>query len=170
MNWRVVVRTVGLVAAVVLVFAIFANQSTPLEAGIKAPPVHARLLDGREATLRMDQGRFTIVNVWATWCPPCLQEIPDLIRAHEHFREKYGDRVRLVGLAADSPKADVDKVVERYGIPYEIALAKADTLKAWNATMLPSTYIVNGAGDIVWSTRGGVDGDALEAQLAQVMP
>lgn len=169
MNWRVVVRAVGLVAAVLLVVTLFSTQSTPVAAGTKAPPVYARLLDGREAMLKLDQGRFTIVNVWATWCPPCLQEIPDLIAAHAHFQEKYGDKVRMVGIAADSPPSAVKDMATRYGITYDIALARTDMLQSWNATMLPSTYIVNGSGVIVWSTSGAVEGAALEATLAEVM-
>ena len=80
-------RVVGMAGVIILVFAFFAQQSTPLEAGTPAPALRARLLDGRVADLKLQGGKITIINVWATWCPPCLQEIPDLVSAHAHFQQ-----------------------------------------------------------------------------------
>lgn len=164
--FRVILRSVGVAALLaVLVVALFGGRE-PLAAGSVAPPVErARLGDGRIATLKLVSDRPTVINIWATWCPPCLAEIPDLVAANKG----WGGRARFIGLAAESERAKVLDLVARFGIDYDIAEIDGRTAHAWNATSLPSTYIVGADGRILWSIRGQVDRETLDAELTRIL-
>ncbi|OGQ13340.1 MAG: hypothetical protein A2138_08695, partial [Deltaproteobacteria bacterium RBG_16_71_12] len=142
------------------------GSGQPLAPGTRAPPVQrARLPDGRLADLQFD-GRPTVVNIWATWCPPCVAELPDLVEA----QRSWGDRVKLVGLATESDRDQVLALIERFAIPYQVAEIDGRTAALWNATSLPSTYLVDGTGTVVWSARGQVDREVLDRELAKLPP
>src|SRR5438874_13094055 len=68
-----------------------------------APSFSARTIDGREISLASLRGKVTIVNFWATWCPPCRAEIPDLIA----LQAKYRDQVQIIGVSQDETGPDV---------------------------------------------------------------
>lgn len=165
--FRIVLRIVGVTALLALLVVILLDVGgPPLAVGTPAPPVEgARLLDGRIASLRWGD-RPTVVNVWATWCPPCLAEIPELVASHH----RWGERVTFVGLAADSEREQVLATVQRLGMDYEVAEIDARTARQWNITSLPSTFIVGPDGRVAWSMRGQIDGATLDAELGKLLP
>ena len=80
-------------------------------------------LDGRAIASADWRGKVTIVNFWATWCVPCLQEIPDFIA----LQEKYRDHLQIVGLSMDEGPADqVREFVQEHKINYRVAVADPD--------------------------------------------
>lgn len=164
---RLAARVVGMAVLLgILVLALLDTGTGPLPEGSPAPPVvNARNLDGRLGAIAFAHGKPTVVNIWATWCPPCLQEMPAFARVSQ----KHRGQVRFVGLAADSAVEDVRAVVERLAIPYDIARIDSATVRAWNATSLPSTYVIDGHGHVVWSKRGAIDEELLDRQLAPVV-
>src|SRR5688500_13064847 len=80
--------------------------------GAPAPAFRLQALDGTSLSLADLQGKVVIVNLWASWCPPCLSEMPALERLH---RELGKDGAVVVGVAADPGEADVRTIVARYG-------------------------------------------------------
>ena len=162
--FRIILRIVGVTALLALLAISLVAGGQPLAPGTPAPAVaRARLPDGTLADLHFGAGP-TVVNIWATWCPPCLAELPELVRA----QRAWGDRVTLVGLAADSDREKVLELIDRFDIPYQVAEIDARTAHLWNATSLPSTYLVGADGNIAWSTRGQVDRATLDRELAKL--
>lgn len=162
--FRIILRIIGVTALLALLAVSLFAVDQPLAPGTPAPAVaRARLPDGRLADLRFG-ARPTVVNIWATWCPPCLAELPELVLA----QRSWGDRVTLVGLAADSDRAKLLELIDRFAIPYQVAEIDGHTAQQWNATSLPSTYIVGLDGRIAWSTRGPVDRATLDRELAKL--
>lgn len=115
-------------------------------------------LQGRPRTLGEWRGKVLVVNFWATWCPPCLKEIPDFVR----MQEKLGPRgLQFVGIAADQP----DKVREfaaKYRMNYPVLLSDMDVIeiasRAGNrAGGLPFTVILDREGKWVRSESGALD-------------
>lgn len=94
---------------------------------------------GKIHTLSGYKGKWVLVNFWATWCPPCLREIPDLA---ELYRKR--NDIVIIGIAMEYDDArDVMKFVEKMMIPYPIVLgdrAAAAQLED-ELSMLPSTYL-----------------------------
>lgn len=155
-----------LVAVGFIIYWFIANHQPPLPAGEKAPlnaTVHS--YDGTPWQLSRLLGKPMFVYFWATWCTPCLDELPIL----QALSEKYGKQIQFVGLAVDSPAKDVANIVRAYRLAYPIAEATHETMDAWNAQALPSSYIVDAQGQVVWSALGGVSMNSLESALKDVL-
>ncbi len=93
---------------------------------------------GKTHTLADYHGRWVLINFWATWCPPCLEEIPDLIALYESR-----DDVMVIGVAMDfaDPK-DVMEYVDAMSISYPTVLgSRSIALQIEELSMLPSTYL-----------------------------
>ena len=93
---------------------------------------------GKIHTLADYKGRWVLINFWATWCPPCLEEIPDLIALYESR-----DDVMVIGVAMDfaDPK-DVMEYVDAMSISYPTVLgSRSIALQIEELSMLPSTYL-----------------------------
>jgi thiol-disulfide isomerase/thioredoxin len=158
-------RIIGFAAALLLVAVLVGGEAHPLEAGSAAPPIVGTTLDGATVKARATGPRPFVVNVWATWCPPCLAELPAFAAA----ARTYEGKVDFVGLAAESKAADVVALRDRFGVGYPLFLIDAVTQRMWNATALPSTYIVAADGRVLWSIRGAIDAHLLDDKIHDLL-
>lgn len=129
-----------------------------------------RDLHGRERTLQEWQGKIRVVNFWATWCPPCRQEIPGLIR----IQEKHAPSgVQVVGIAVDQVD-NVQPYAAEIGIPYPILIAGIEALDIARALgnkagALPFTVVLDRNGNVVKSHLGLMTEADLDAVLAPLL-
>ncbi len=163
--FRIALRTVGIAGLLGILVAILVGHGAPLEEGDKAPAVTATGLDGAAVDVGLGDGRLTVVNIWGTWCPPCLQELPELVKA----AHRYEGKVRFVGLALESRREDVVRVAGNLAIPYDLARIDGPTAARWHADAVPDTYIIDGKGIVRWSVAGGIDGAILDEHLAPLL-
>ncbi len=152
-----------LVVASIVAFTMI-DRATPVKSG-DAPAISMSSYDGRTWDASMFPGKVLFLNFWATWCPPCLQEIPELM----HFQEAHGDKAIVVGVSVDSPDREVMDVIKRYQINYPITKAAPRMVRDWNATSLPTTVVLNAQREVVWSTVGAVNQDVLENVLGDIL-
>lgn len=111
-------------------------------------------------------GRVVVVNFWATWCGPCREEIPDLIRLHTRFS---GEPVTVVGLAIDNPEP-VRAYVQEFGVNYPVLVAGfggVDLARAAGNTygVLPYTVVIDRQGRIAAAQLGRVPAPRLEEMV-----
>lgn len=158
---RVLRQTLFFAAIVFVAIAVVQNQK-PLENGA-SPPVELRSYDGQTWDLSRFAGRPIVLNFWATWCPPCMQELPEFARV----AEEYADRAVVIGAVVSSPRPEVLHTVERFDIRYPVAEASRDMIRYWNASALPSTYLLDAAHRVVWSTSGMLTGTQLKAAMEE---
>ena len=130
-----------------------------------AEPVDFKLPDvqGELHSLSEHRGKWVVVNYWATWCPPCLEEIPDLVVFHERHKDK--DAVVLGVNYEDVPEAQLKAFVDEYFISYPI-LRNGDMQPAHERLAvggLPTTYIISPEGVPVARQVGGITGADIEA-------
>ena len=126
------------------------------------------LLDvaGKSQALSQWSSRLLLVNFWATWCEPCREEIPALIRAQKIF---VGKNLQTVGIAIDS----VDKVSEfstKYGINYPVLMGGLESIYqnrqiGKSARALPFTVLVSPQGELLASHLGALNDTSLEQYL-----
>ncbi len=142
--------------AIALAFAI------PVQAAMPAQPtLHVTTLDGRTFDLAAQRGKWVIVNYWATWCVPCIKEMPDISRfvaAHQN--------ATAIGLAyEDSEPADIRAFLAKHPVVYPIAQVSLDQPpKDFDEPRgLPTTYLINPDGEVAKHIVGPVTEASLEA-------
>ncbi len=107
------------------------------------------------------QGKWVIVNYWATWCPPCLEEVPDLVAFYDARKNKD---VMLIGVALQyEDKKEVLAFADDMLMSYPIVLGDERVVKQiGSADVLPTTFIYNPRGELVKVKRGLVTRQYLE--------
>jgi thiol-disulfide isomerase/thioredoxin len=112
-----------------------------------APAFVARDLDGREFTAASLRGKVVILNFWATWCPPCRAEIPDLIA----LQEKYRDHLQVIGISEDETSPEtVRQWADEHKINYPIVMLTPELEKMFSGiSALPTSFIIDKESRIV---------------------
>jgi thiol-disulfide isomerase/thioredoxin len=121
--------------------------------------------NGKSHTLAQYKGKWVFVNYWATWCPPCLEEVPDLVALYDSHKAK--DAV-VIGVAFDYESAkDVAEYVDDMLMSYPIVLGDdAVAGQIGSAEVLPTTFIYNPKGELVKTKRGKVTKQYLESIMS----
>lgn len=109
-------------------------------------------LDGRTMSTRDWQGKVTLVNFWATWCGPCRQEIPDLIR----LQERYPDHLQVIGISTDEGDPSLVRAfADEMGMNYPVVMATTELNRQFpGVAALPTSFIVDPQGRIVQTHVG----------------
>jgi thiol-disulfide isomerase/thioredoxin len=159
-----------LLALGVVVAALVESARAPLlKAGAGAPRADLVMLDGRRVSLESLRGKYVLVDFWATWCPPCVAEMPHLVKvAAEH-----GPR-GLVFLAVnqgDETPAKVAAFAEKIpGLSAAAAFAPDGLPAAWAVSSLPTLYLVDPQGRVLEGISGAMDEEALRGLLDKHLP
>lgn len=121
-------------------------------------------IGGVEHRLSNYKGKWVLVNYWATWCPPCFEEIPDLIHLYENRPKRD---VAVIGIVFDyQDLQEVADYINDMVINYPIALSENVTVTELPAvTALPTTFIFNPQGQLVKTKRGVVTVEYMEALI-----
>lgn len=98
-------------------------------------------LDGHPVSLASFKGKVVIVNFWATWCPPCRAELPDLIA----LQDKYRNQLQVIGISEDEGSPDdVRKFVREHGINYPVVMANKELDHLFpNVQALPTSFVLD---------------------------
>jgi len=133
-----------------------------------APAWQLKDLDGNDVSSTRFKGKVVVVDFWATWCGPCLSEIPGYIE----LQKKYGkDGLAIVGVSLDSksPKY-VQKFAQEHGMNYTIVMGDetiADAFGGFDA--IPTTFLINREGRIVHKKIGAMAPDEYEALVKRAL-
>ena len=123
------------------------KQSTGFASGKFAPDFNLKKIDGGMAKLSDYSGKVIILDFWATWCPPCIKEIPDFVE----LQKEYGDKgLIILGISLDqNPKQALPKFIKKYKVNYPILLTDGKVDKSYGGvTGIPTTFIINRKGEI----------------------
>jgi thiol-disulfide isomerase/thioredoxin len=136
-----------------------------LSAGaVSGQPFVFKDMQGNEQRLQDYRGKWVLVNFWATWCPPCLEEIPDLVALHE--ARKKTDLV-VIGVALDSTEKAVREFVVRKQVSYPIVLGDyALAAQVGEVEVLPTSYLFDPTGNLVSYQEGTVTRASVESYIA----
>jgi len=133
-----------------------AKQTPPVEAGDTAPDFTLPLLRGGEATLSDYRGKVVLLNIWATWCNPCREEMPSMQQLYQNMK---GKPFEILAASIDSRgSVDVEPFVKQFGLTFPILLdADKKVNDMYSATGVPETYIIDKNGVVRKHTLGPVN-------------
>jgi len=164
------VFAVLLALGVVLAAVMESSRTVLLPPGAAAPEAELRMLDGARVTLSSLKGKWVLVDFWATWCPPCMEEMPYLVK----LADAYGPR-GLTFLAVNQDGDEDTRGVQRFadnvaGLRRYVALAPNGLPPDWRVEALPTLYLVGPEGKVVERRRGQVSEAWLREQLEAHLP
>ena len=140
------------------------DAEKPAERTAETPTLQVKTLDGADYSLAAHRGKWVVVNFWATWCAPCLKEMPDLSAL-----DKDNDHIEVIGLAYEEIEVDELKAfLEERPVVYPIAILDVYNPPADFATPrgLPLTYLIAPDGKVAKQFLGPVTGREIEAAIA----
>ena len=126
-------------------------------------------MQGQEQRLSNYRGKWVLVNFWAIWCPPCLEEIPDLISLHNAHKDT--DLV-VIGIALDySSSKGVKEFAEQHAISYPIVLGNHEmAAQVGEVNALPTSYLFDPTGKPVSHQEGVITRDDVEKYIRSRKP
>lgn len=118
-------------------------------------------LEGRERSLVELRGKVVLVNFWASWCSPCLEEMPSLQRLANGMRDRP---FVVIGVNVAEGEGRVKAVVQQLDIAFPVLLDEDSAVfTRWGARLLPTTYVLDREGVVRYIGRGPLEWDGVEA-------
>jgi thiol-disulfide isomerase/thioredoxin len=135
-----------------------------------APVLALKDLRGRDHRLADYKGRVVLVNFWATWCAPCRDEMPSIQR----LKEKLAGRpFAVLAVNLDEPESRIEKFLSEVKLDFPILLDPGRRVaKAWDARILPASYIVGPGGRVRYTIVGEInwDNEHVVARITELLP
>jgi peroxiredoxin len=153
-------RVVAGVALMVLLVSVSAAGA--------APDFTRAALDGSPIHLADYRGKVVLLNFWATWCTPCLDEIP----AFNRWQRKYGAYgLQVLGISMDDEVKPVKRFLQKQSLDYPVLMGDVALAQLFGSVLgLPRTYLIDPQGQVVGRYQGETDLPALEAQITGLLP
>lgn len=166
------VWTLFAVVAVVIVAWVGRESYRPVITGTVAPAFSMPVLGAGETNLDDYRGKVVLVNVWATWCAPCLQEMPSMQRLYEEFGD---EDFEILAVSIDAPfgetdafgraGGDLEKFAKRLGLTFPILQnPSGDIQRQYQTTGVPESFLLDKNGVIVKKVAGPTEWDSRENQ------
>ena len=173
-QWSVVLGIIVLLAGALGAATHFlGDELFPVTVGSQAPPIKGTTLEGpkRVKTLADYKGQVLLVNVWATWCGPCKDEMPSLEKLHQEFGNKG---LKIVAISIDDPGTEdrIRAFTKGLGLTFEILHdPEMETKKNYQITGYPETFIIGPEGTIRKKVWGATDwsSDANRALVSELL-
>ena len=136
------------------------------EAASAAPDVSLRDMDGKVVAISGFKGKVIILDFFATWCPPCRQEIPDFVE----LQKQYGAQAfTMVGVSL-TPASDVRPFAEKAGINYPILIDNDEASKAYGPIRsIPTTFVIDKEFNIVKKYIGYTSKETFESDIKELL-
>lgn len=143
------------------------SSAIPARVDFAAPSLSLTDLQGQPASLTDYLGQVVLVNNWATWCPPCKEEMPTLKAYFEgHRRQKF----IVLGIEAGEPASEVADFVRAYGLTFPVWPDTAQkALDAFHNDALPSSYLIDRTGRVRLAWTGAINRAALEKYITPLL-
>jgi len=153
-----------LISGAVLVFLLLRQGENPAVSGQPsvvsvdrpAPDFSLPLLDGRKTRLSDYTGQVVLLNIWATWCPPCLSEMPSLEKLYQKFKD---EDFQILAVSIDTMGTDVvAPFIKNHNLSFPVLIDSKGTItRLYRTTGVPESFIINKKGVVVQKIVGPID-------------
>lgn len=145
------------------------SQAKPLtlQKGDEAPDFQLTTVDWEVVQLSDYRGEKILLNFWATWCPPCRQEMPDM----QTYHETYDDAVILAVNMTEAERRveDVEDFLDEFGITFAVLLDESTTVaNLYTAHALPTSYFIDSEGVIQEKVMGAIDLNFMKKTFSKI--
>jgi len=164
---RTLLRVVAAFACALVLDGAAAAELVP-SSGAQAPPLALRDLAGRDIRLADFRGRTVIVNFWATWCAPCVKEMPSLQRLRDRLA---GDGLTVIAVNYQENAARIQPFLDRMRLDLTVVRDHDGSVRdAWDVNVFPTTFVVNPNQRISLVAVGEIDWDdaQVEARIREL--
>lgn len=125
------------------------------DVGDQAPAFRLTADDGSGASLDDYKGKFVLLNFWATWCPPCIQELPSLNTLH---RELEPNGLVVLGISVDENKEAYERFLDRWEVSFPtVRDPEMEVASLYGTNMYPETYLIDPSGNVLRKYAGPED-------------
>lgn len=177
-NIIIIVLAAVLAAAVYMAYRTFgqvqgtlpgtqSQDSGGAESAGDAPDFTLTDLDGNKVSLSDFRGQYVYLNFWASWCPPCKAEMPDIEKIHREYKDKG-----LVVLAVDlgEGRADVEEFIESGGYTFSVLLDQGGSAaKEFGVSAIPVSCFIDKEGNIAEKRVGALSGEQMRTIIQEMM-
>lgn len=111
-------------------------------------------------------GKVILINFFATWCPPCKAEIPEIVQVRKEYPE---DRLLIVGLSVDDTQEPVPAFLKETGVNYPVYMAEKDVTDAYNVSSVPHNAFIGKDGRLIISEPGMADAAVLKQVITDLL-
>jgi cytochrome c biogenesis protein CcmG/thiol:disulfide interchange protein DsbE len=164
------IAVLGVLALVgLLVFGLVSKGGSRVTVGDPAPSASLPQLEGGgDGALAEYEGRWVLVNFWASWCIPCKQEAPAL----EEFQRRHGGpKFTVLGIDTRDLTSDGREFVRQYGLSYpQLRDGDGGAAHEFGTTGVPENFLVDPSGKVQWLLPGPVDEEYLRDQVEPFLP
>lgn len=150
------------------------REPAPSRAQVRTPAAQPADAPAVLAAVQAPGAKATVLNVWATWCEPCREEFPDLVRLGHEYSNR-GVRLVLVSGDFDTEKAAVDKFLADQGVDFATYIKSGDDMKFINSLnpkwsgALPATFVYDGQGRLRDFWEGKASYEKMKERLLRVL-
>lgn len=139
----------------------------PQKVNYAAPSLRLYDLSGKPVSIEGRLGKVILINNWATWCPPCRAEMPDL---EKYYQAHKADGFDIIALNAGDEPGLVEEFVLRYALTFPVWLDPDGlAIHAFRNNALPSSYVIDRSGTVRLVWIGEVSVDALETYVTPLL-
>ncbi len=169
-SWRRVAWLAGLV--LVLPGMVNVSQARAESAAVtvqRAAPLFSRAdLDHGKVSLRDYRGKVVLLNFWATWCAPCLIEMPRFVE----WQQRYGGSgLQVIGVSMDDDATPVHGAYKKLHLNYPVVMGDEHLGRMYGGVLgLPVTFLIDPAGKIRFRHEGAADLDKMETEIRSLLP
>lgn len=133
---------------------VLGKNATAVEVGQPAPDFTLTDLDDKEVSLSDYKGQPVMLNFFASWCPPCIEEAPEIQR----FEENYGDKIKILMIDRAEPKVLVEEFVEKYGSTSTYLMDYNNSLsRPYGVIGQPETFFIDKNGIVRQHIKGPLE-------------
>jgi peroxiredoxin len=152
---RLLIGSIAVLVGALIAVIGAAVRPKVIGVGAKAPHFEIRTDTGLTISPASFGGRLLVLNFWATWCPPCIEEMPSLDRMQQELRDQG---VVVLGVSVDEDEQAYRRFLERARVSFHTARDPAATISSLYGTYrYPESYVIDQQGKVVQKIIGAVD-------------
>jgi peroxiredoxin len=146
-----------------------AKTGTPVPVSHRTAPNFTRIdLNDRQVSLADYRGKVVLLNFWATWCAPCLTEMPRFVA----WQQEYGRRgLQVIGISMDDEEQPVRILSQKYRLNYPVIMGDEKIGEKYGGILgLPVTFLIDRSGKIRFKHEGDIDIKTIESEMRDLLP